>query len=219
MILLQSILRAILNFITRLFRKPNLTPIEPDPMDEPIDPTPEKPAPVKPNIIEDFITVGRANRPGYTMTPQYITIHDTGNANLGANARGHASYVKGDTAASLPVSWHFTVDDTVIYQHLPLNENGWHAGDGNGAGNRASIGIEICENADGDRAKAELNAVLLVAWLHSELSSLLPFPNSMKQHFDWSGKNCPHIIRARANGWQLFLDSVPVSEHAQAPGQ
>ncbi|WP_250540012.1 hypothetical protein, partial [Bacillus subtilis] len=24
-------------------------------------------------------------------------------------------------------SWHFTVDDSVIYQHLPIDENGWHA--------------------------------------------------------------------------------------------
>ncbi len=34
------------------------------------------------------------------------------------------------------ISWHFTVDDSVVYQHLPLDENGWHAGDGtNGTGN------------------------------------------------------------------------------------
>ena len=217
--MLQNILRAIFDFMARLFRRDIVNVVEPAPVDEPTEFSPVDPVPIKPTIIEDFIPVGRANRPGYTLTPQYITIHDTGNPNVGANAKGHASYVKSDTAARLPVSWHFTVDDTVVYQHLPLIENGWHAGDGNGMGNRASVGIEICENIDGDRAKAEQNAALLVAWLHSELSSLLPFPDSMRQHFDWSGKNCPHSIRARPNGWQLFIDSIPIRTYAKSLGQ
>lgn len=208
MVMLQTILRAICDFIARLFTIPNPTPVEPTP-----------PAPIKPDIIEDFIPVGRGNRPGYAMSPKYVTIHDTGNPSVGANAKGHANYIKGDIAAGLPVSWHFTVDDTVIYQHLPLSESGWHAGDGNGSGNRASVGIEICENADGNRAKAEQNAALLVAWLHHELNSLSPFPSSMKQHYDWSGKNCPHIIRTRPNGWLRFLDSVPLGGQAKSPGQ
>lgn len=196
MISLAKLFRAIIEFIVQLFKNPILPPAGPTPL--------------KPTIIEDILAVGRANRPEYAMSPQYITIHDTGNPNLGSNAKGHAGYIKSDTAARLPVSWHFTVDDTVIIQHLPLNENGWHAGDGNGQGNRASIGIEICENADGNRAKAEHNAALLVAWLHSEVPTLLPFPASMRQHFHWSGKNCPHLIRARPNGWEDFLDSVPL---------
>lgn len=64
----------------------------------------------------------------------------------------HARYEKNPET---PTSWHFTVDEKEIYQHLPLNENGWHAGDG-GTGNRKSIGIEICEN-DGDFEKAVAN--------------------------------------------------------------
>lgn len=204
--LIIRILNALAEFLSRLFK-----PYQPDPLPEP--------KPQKPTIIQDFIPVGRGNRPGYAMTPLYITIHDTGNPNLSANAKAHAGYVKGDTAAGLPVSWHFTVDDSIIYQHLPLDENGWHAGDGNGQGNRASIGIEICENADGDRAKAEYNAALLVAWLHSEVASLLAFPSSMKQHYDWSGKNCPRVIRSRPNGWQQFLNSIPLKQHSRTRAQ
>ena len=40
-------------------------------------------------IIEDFIPRGR-NRPGYKMTPRYITIHDTANPNIGVDARSCA---------------------------------------------------------------------------------------------------------------------------------
>ncbi|MFP3398696.1 N-acetylmuramoyl-L-alanine amidase, partial [Brevibacterium sp. SIMBA_078] len=80
---------------------------------------------------------------GNYMKPLYITVHNTANTAKGANAASHASFVK---RSSTGVSWHYTVDDSVIYQHLPLNENGWHAGDGRGTGNMKSIGIEICEN-------------------------------------------------------------------------
>lgn len=160
-------------------------------------------------ITVDPIPLGRRNRPGHALTAKYITIHDTANANKGANAEMHAAYVKGDTAANLPVSWHFTVDDTSIYQHLPLSENAWHAGDGNnGAGNRQSIAIEICENSDGDRAKAEALAARLTAHLIETVPSLLPFPECVVQHNRWSGKNCPRVLRARPGGWQGFLDAV-----------
>ena len=94
------------------------------------------------NIIQDFIPVGRRNRPGRANPMRYVTIHETGNANRGAGARNHAGYLKND-AANIPVSWHYTVDDRETYQHLPETEDAFHAGDGAGAGNRQSIGIEI----------------------------------------------------------------------------
>ncbi len=157
-------------------------------------------------IIQDLIPKGRRNRPGYRLDPKYITIHDTANTQSGADAKAHASYVKSAAAAAIPVSWHYTVDDKVIYQHLPLNENGWHAGDGaNGTGNRQSIGIEICENRDGNRAAAEANAAWLVAKLLREFNLGL---DRVKQHYDWSGKNCPAQIRGRKNGWANFLKAV-----------
>lgn len=161
------------------------------------------------NIIQDFIPKGRRNRPGYSMVPKYITIHDTGNNNAGATAKMHDRYVKGDSAASVPASWHFTVDDKEVYQHLPLSENGWHAGDGaNGPGNRQSIGIEICMNKDGNRELSEINAAWLCAKLIKETPSLLNFPACMKQHYDWSRKNCPQVIRGSAGGWEGFLGQV-----------
>ena len=156
--------------------------------------------PIKVDLIK------KAKRPGYAMKPEYITIHQTGNTSKGANAEMHNRYVH--SVAPNP-SWHFTVDDKEIYQHLPLNENGWHAGDGtNGPGNRKSIAIEICVNRDGNLAKAEANAAWLAAKLIKEVNTLKSFPDCMKQHYDWSKKNCPAQIRGRKNGWQDFLAAV-----------
>lgn len=156
--------------------------------------------PIKVDLIK------KAKRPGYAMKPEYITIHQTGNTSKGANAEMHNRYVH--NVAPNP-SWHYTVDDKEIYQHLPLDENGWHAGDGtNGPGNRKSIGIEICVNKDGSLAKAEANAAWLAAKLIKEVNTLKPFPACVKQHYDWSRKNCPAQIRGRKNGWANFLAAV-----------
>ena len=154
-------------------------------------------------IIQDFIPQGRRNRPGYAMVPSYLTTHSTANTQNGADAKAHSNYVK--NTPNLEASWHFTVDDGVIYQHLPLNENGWHAGDGaNGTGNRQSIGIEICENRDGDQAVAIRNAAWLTAKLMQEHG--IPIGNVV-QHNRWNGKNCPGILRS-GNGWNNFLDQI-----------
>ncbi len=161
-------------------------------------------------IIQDFIPKGRRNRPGYSMTPQYNTAHNTGNSSRGAGALAHARYIKSDHAASRPASWHFTVDDTYIVQHLPLFENGWHAGDGGkGPGNRTSIGIEIAENSDSDYEKAQYNAAWLCAYLmRTGVLHPMLVADLHRQHWDWSGKNCPWRIRREKNGWKNFLGDI-----------
>lgn len=152
-------------------------------------------------IIQSYIPKSNRNRPGYRMTPKYITVHNTANTSKGANAKAHANYLNGG-AGGRSASWHFTVDDTEIYQHLPLNESGWHAGDGNGAGNRQSIGIEICENSDGDFAKAVANAQALISKLMSEYN--IPFANVVP-HKHWSGKHCP---RKLLDNWSDFKAGI-----------
>lgn len=156
-------------------------------------------------IIQNIISKNRDNRPGYFMNPEYITIHDT--ASPDATAAAHGNYLtKNSIAEKLPVSWHFTIDDVDIVQHLPLNESGYHAGDGNGPGNRKSIGIEICEFTNlNKRLKAEENAIEFIAYLAHAL--LIPI-TGIKQHHHWSGKNCPRILRGRVNGWQNFIEAV-----------
>lgn len=145
--------------------------------------------------------------------PEYITIHDTGNTSPFADAEAHAAYLLSSTAARLPVSWHFTVDggnvsgskSPEVYQHIPLNEAAFHAGR---VANHNSIGIEICMNSDGLRGMAEILTADLIIFLLNTVPTLLPFPECMKQHWDWTGKNCPQLIRSRNNGWNNFLGMV-----------
>lgn len=147
-------------------------------------------------ITIDLVPVSNKNaRTGNPMKPSSITIHETGNTNKGAGAKSHSNYIKNIKTS---VSWHFTVDDMEIYQHIPINENAWHAGDGaQGVGNRTSIAIEICVNQDGDFQKAKENAKRLVQYLMNEtgVKSVVP-------HKQWSGKDCPRNILV--SGWDKF---------------
>lgn len=112
-------------------------------------------------FVEWIVPKGNTDiRPANPMKAKYLTIHETANTARGANAEAHAKYLYNQATKGTfrTASWHFTVDDKQIYQHLPTNENGWHAGDGGGSGNRESIGIEIAVNQDGDYNKAVENA-------------------------------------------------------------
>lgn len=149
-------------------------------------------------------------RPGLKLNPEYITIHETDNPKSGADADAHARLqFNGNVRVA---SWHYSVDDKEIWQSLPDNEVGWACGDGrNGTGNRKSISIEICVNADGNLSKAAENA----AWLVNYLMKKHGIPLSkVVQHNKWSGKNCPRNIRAQ--GWDKFLSLVKGSESTVA---
>ncbi|OJF16363.1 MAG: hypothetical protein A6D91_11925, partial [Bacillaceae bacterium G1] len=142
------------------------------------------------------------------ITPTYITVHETDNTDAGADAERHAKYLAENPAtAKKPVSWHFTVDDKKIVQHLPTNEMGYHAG--SGTGNQQSIGVEICVNRDGDYEKAIQNAVWLVKKLMTDhgipVSRVVP-------HQHWTGKNCPRNLLPR---WQEFIAAVQGKEASQ----
>lgn len=140
-------------------------------------------------------------RPGYPMVPKYITIHETANTAKGANALNHAKFLDNQArgTADRAASWHFTVDDKEIYQHLPVNEVGWHAG--NKTGNYESIGIEIAVNQDGNYEKAVENARKLAAYLMNDLNISL---DKVQKHQFWSGKNCPAFMIQRGQ-WDAFL--------------
>ncbi len=159
-------------------------------------------------IIKDFIPKSNRNRPGNYMKPLYITVHNTANTVKGANAASHASFVK---RSSTGVNWHYTVDENLIYQHLPLNEKGWHSGDGRGTGNMKSIGIEICENADGNFEKAVENAQWLIRQLMQEQG--IPLANVVP-HKHWSGKECP---RRLLNRWDCFKAGIAVANTSKKP--
>lgn len=138
----------------------------------------------------------------YKMTPKFITIHNTAND---ASANNEARY---HNSNDNQVSYHYAVDDKEIVQVVPDNRSAWHCGDGGGSksGNRTSIGIEICYSKSGGTRyqKAEVNAVKLTAYLLNKYN--LPV-SAVKQHYDWSGKNCPHRIRANGT-WNRFINDV-----------
>ena len=154
-------------------------------------------------IKQMFVPKGRKNRPGVANPCTYITIHETGNKATGADAEAHGSYVRGDSAEASRVSWHYTVDDDSIVQHIPDEETAYHAGDGaSGPGNAKSIGIEICVNEDGDFEKAKTNAAALVRLLMEEHGIDI---EHVVQHNHWNGKDCPKTIRATTGAWEAFL--------------
>ena len=164
-----------------------------------------------PQFKEAIIPAGRNNRPGKWPYGdyEYITIHETDNTSIGADAEMHQRYLLSDKAAAKPVSWHYTVDDNKIIQHLPLDEYGWHAGDGkHGSGNTKSVGIEVCVNNDGILCLAYINA----AWLAAQLLVRNNLPlERLKTHNWWSGKDCPKLLRknkAGRMGWEWFKGIV-----------
>ncbi len=144
----------------------------------------------------------KGRRPQLKMIPEYITIHSTGNPR--STAQNEADNVCNNNP-DMQVSFHWVVDDKQAINVIPDNEVAWHAGDGNGPGNRKSIGVEICES--GDRAKTLDNAARLVAKLMEKHNIPL---KRVVQHYDWSGKDCPRILRNPSYiqnymNWEWFL--------------
>lgn len=154
-------------------------------------------------IQTHLIAPGADNRPGGSNPCKYITIHETGNAAKGADAAAHGAYLDSAAGEDDLVSWHYTVDDHAIVQHLPDYETAYHAGDGKaGLGNTTSIGIEICVNAGGDFQAAQANAAALVRLLMEEHGIGI---EHVVQHNHWNGKDCPKTIRATTGAWEAFL--------------
>lgn len=139
---------------------------------------------------------------------QYVVVHETANTNEGGGARWHAEYL-----FNIPervASWHFTVDDKEIYQHIPTDEVAWHAGDGStlagspwsdgntggiGGGNRNGIGIETSVALGDDIMSVWHRTARLAAVLSKEYN--LPanqHRGNVKFHQDFSGKVCPQSM-------------------------
>ncbi len=167
------------------------------------------------NGVSSIMAEGSQDRPGTIAEKTCIIIHNTGNYSSGSGAANHALYKLNHDAVW--TSWHFTVDNNEIYQHLPTDEVAWHASDGaEGQGNKNGIGIEICVNgfpaSDGSGAVssdywgaeyeawekqfklAYENAAQLVAQLLIEHDIGL---DSIFQHYDMAPnkKNCPMQMR------------------------
>ncbi len=135
----------------------------------------------------------------YKMKPTRIVVHNTAND---ASALNEISYMNNNNNET---SYHYAVDDKMIVQGLPLDRNGWHAGDGNGKGNREGIAIEICYSKSGGSKfdKAEENAADLIAYLLKQYGWGI---NKVTKHQDYAKKYCPH--RTLDKGWDRFIKIV-----------
>ncbi len=149
----------------------------------------------------------------------YVVVHETANTSPGQGALAHANYLyNGAINGNVSTSWHYTMDDKEVYQHVPLDEIAYHAGDGSrvagtfwgtdnqyiGGGNRNGIGIETSVAQDGDNYRvwqrtAKLSAELLVEYN-------LPVDH-MKYHNHFSGKMCPQSM-LRGGLTPLFEEMV-----------
>lgn len=135
----------------------------------------------------------------YTMKPTRIVVHNTGND---ACAMNEVVYMARNDKE---VSFHAAVDDVEIVQGIPFDRNAWHAGDGNGKGNREGISIEICYSKSGGPRfiQAEKNAAEYIASLLKQYGWGM---DRVTKHQDYNGKYCPH--RTLDMGWEQFLDMV-----------
>ena len=177
-------------------------------------------------VISDFIEEGRINYSGVPNNIKYIVIHNTGTVEeeTDADQYNHRMHTTPEET-----SWHYTVDDGIIYHSLADSAVGWHAGSGV---NYESIGIEICVNGAPKKSsgsflftgekyekwvnerfdKSLRNAAVLVAEL---LTRYGLDESAIIQHYDASGKNCPQWMRYK-NGkyvhdgtlWVRFMGYV-----------
>lgn len=134
-------------------------------------------------LIIDLIPASQTNnRPGITLSKPYHWVqHETGNVAPGTGARWHSQWLRQQT--NTQVSFHFAVDDKVIYQMVPVNEVTWQAADGSGPGNMSGVSGELCVNRDADKALSRRNAEALAGAICKEL--VIPV-SRVKRHWDFN---------------------------------
>lgn len=149
--------------------------------------------------IRDQLVSSRSKTFDGVNACRFITVHETDNESVGADAGAHADLQTNGTVRN--ASWHVQVDGREAVRSFPDDVQCWHAGDGTGPGNTTSLAVEICVNADGDYDAAVRNAAEVVAlWRVKHGVSA----DRVVQHGHWSGKNCPRRLRARGQ-WDRFV--------------
>ena len=157
--------------------------------------TQEGPAMVQLTTRVSLLPAGMPNNPDRPMwggKPRWITIHETDNPSVGANAEMHRKFVLGgggpDTA-----SFHAVCDDHESIQLLPWTAAAYHVGDGDGGeGNNTSIGIELCVNQDGDFARTVDRGARLTAALMQQFGLGI---DAVRQHGSWWSAQHPDVHR------------------------
>lgn len=151
-------------------------------------------------IVKDLVPKSKYSvKCPYTMKPTRIVVHNTAND---ASAKNEIAYMKSN---NMQISFHYAIDDKEAVQGVLETRNTWHAGDGNGKGNREGISIEICYSKSGGSkfTKAEKNAVLLIVDILKRYNWKI---DKVTKHQDYSKKYCPH--RTLDLGWKRFIKMV-----------
>lgn len=150
--------------------------------------------------------------PGYKMPNEqnilWIVVHESGMPREGQNAKLLAEVqVRNAYSTGRQASWHYQVDEGVVYQSFDDSIICWHAGDGTyklGGGNNNGIGIEMCINSDGNyEASMRVDAKLVAHLLHKYNLTL----ENVKRHYDFDGKQCPYYM-IETGRWTEFLEYV-----------
>lgn len=167
-------------------------------------------------ISNDLIPKG-ASIPGRKLQAiKYITLHNTGLVDVKANNFHRSLKRENALKNGRQASWTFTVDDIEIYQEVPTSWETWHSG--TSTGNKNSISIEMCMWSDKEKQRKTYNnaAKLVVELMRLHNISI----DNVKQHYDWSKKNCPQYLRENKHGfnWSWFMNLVK-AELGQANSQ
>ncbi len=164
-------------------------------------------------ITQQILPRNSRSRTRYRMTPQYITIHSTQNWKAGADALRHSLALR--RGALGKIGWHYTTDEDIAVQHIPDNEQGNHAENYRGPGNRYSIGIEMCEHPGNSRSATIDKTAKLAAYLmhtyNIPLSRVVPHYNWPRRGYKVANKNCPHFLLNNGRPgrkWRNFLKKV-----------
>lgn len=171
-------------------------------------------------VIADFIGEGKMNYSGVPNNVQYIVIHNTATVEEDTDAERYNYRMHNMNGES---SWHYTVDENLIYHSLADSIVGFHSG---ASHNYRSIGIEICVNGAPSKSansfyfsgsaydewvetrfrKSLKNAAVLTAEL---LTRYGLSTDAVIQHYDVTKKDCPLWMRANNSAlWKEFLGYV-----------
>ena len=177
-------------------------------------------------VFTDFIGADRVNYSASLNNIKYIVIHNTATIAEETDAIRYNKRMHTTTEES---SWHYTVDNNLIYHSLSDNIAGWHAGSDY---NYQSIGIEMCVNgapADGN-GKFVFSGSAYDNWVNNRFRDTMKNTavltaelltryglgiDAVVQHYDSTEKNCPQWLRHKNgkfvyNGtlWEEFMGYV-----------
>ncbi len=165
-------------------------------------------------ITTGLLPVGRPGRPKTAkVSTDFITVHDTGDSVMSA-AQWNNYVVNSDTRQ---VSWNFTVDDVSIYQHVPLSEVAYHAGDGSNAFKLIDTGIKY----------AGVNPTITLGndhylYINGQKSSIAtPKVTSTSSTYYGSYANAitpAGLYTCKGGNGNYYIDNVYASTYSQASG-